>query len=50
MLGKLLKRPAKLDRKLVRELKMLTDPEDPYVTTSGKTMCTSDFYEGRFIS
>ncbi|KAF5279565.1 hypothetical protein FQR65_LT03387 [Abscondita terminalis] len=47
MLGKLVRRPAKLDRKLVRELKNLADPEDPYVTTSGKTMCTSDFYEGQ---
>ncbi|KAB0800660.1 hypothetical protein PPYR_06399 [Photinus pyralis] len=47
MLGKLVKRPAKFDRKLVRELKNLADPEDPYVTTSGKTMCTCDFYEGQ---
>lgn len=47
MLGKLVKRPAKFDRKLFRELKNLADPEDPYVTTSGKTMCTCDFYEGQ---
>lgn len=47
MLGKIVKRPAKLDKKLSRELKLLADPEDPYVTTCGKTMCTSDFYEGQ---
>lgn len=47
MLGKIVKRPAKLDRKLVRELKALADPEDPYSTVSGKTMCTFDFYEGK---
>lgn len=47
MLGKLVRRPAKFDRKLFRELKNLADPEDPYVTTSGKTMCTCDFYEGQ---
>lgn len=40
-------RPAKLDRKLARELKALADPtQDPYDTVLGKTMCTHDFYEG----
>lgn len=47
MLGKIVKRPAKLDRKLVRELRALSDPEDPYDTIIGRTMCTSDFYEGQ---
>lgn len=48
VLGKVIHRPAKLDRKLSRELKALADPnEDPYDTISGKTMCTYDFYEGQ---
>jgi uridine phosphorylase len=48
VLGKIIHRPAKLDRKLARELKALADPtEDPYDTVSGKTMCTYDFYEGQ---
>lgn len=41
-------RPAKLDKKLARELKALADPtQDPYDVVSGKTMCTYDFYEGQ---
>lgn len=48
ILGKLVQRPAKLDRKLARELKSLADPtQDPYDTVIGKTMCTHDFYEGQ---
>lgn len=47
MLGKIVKRPAKLDKKLIRELKALADPVDLYDTVVGKTMCTSDFYEGQ---
>ncbi|XP_066599908.1 uridine phosphorylase 1-like isoform X2 [Prorops nasuta] len=47
VLGKLVKRPAKLNRQLVRELKVLAHREDPYDTVVGKTMCTSDFYEGQ---
>ncbi|XP_049820706.1 uridine phosphorylase 1 isoform X2 [Aethina tumida] len=47
MLGKLVRRPAKLDRKLVRELKALAEPEDPYETVVGTTMCAIDFYEGQ---
>lgn len=47
ILGKLVQRPAKMDKKLVRELKNLADPTmDPYDTVSGKTMCADDFYEG----
>lgn len=47
ILGKLVNRPAKLDKKLARELKSLSDPTiDPYDTVIGKTMCTYDFYEG----
>lgn len=46
VLGKNIQRPAKLDRRLARELKGLADPEDPYDTVTGKTMCTYDFYEG----
>ena len=31
----------------MRELKALAHSDDPYDTVSGKTMCTSDFYEGQ---
>ncbi|XP_073980187.1 uridine phosphorylase 1 isoform X2 [Rhodnius prolixus] len=47
VLGKLIQRPAILDKKLVRELKALHSPEDPYDTITGKTLCTTDFYEGQ---
>ncbi|XP_017782199.1 PREDICTED: uridine phosphorylase 1 isoform X2 [Nicrophorus vespilloides] len=47
VLGKLTSRPAILDKKVIRELKALADVEDPYETVTGKTMCTSDFYEGQ---
>lgn len=45
VLGKMISRPAKLDKKLARELKDLADPKDPFQTVVGKTMCTYDFYE-----
>lgn len=47
VLGKLHSRPARLDKKLTRELKALASAEDPYDTMIGKTMCTYDFYEGQ---
>ncbi|XP_074039227.1 uridine phosphorylase 1 isoform X1 [Leptinotarsa decemlineata] len=47
ILGKIVKRPTRLDKKLVRELKALADPEDPYDTVTGTTMCADDFYEGQ---
>ncbi|CAL7933641.1 unnamed protein product [Xylocopa violacea] len=47
VLGKMLSRPAKLDRQLARELKALAHRDDPYDTIIGKTMCTDDFYEGQ---
>ncbi|XP_014220668.1 uridine phosphorylase 1 isoform X1 [Trichogramma pretiosum] len=47
VLGKKVCRPTTLDAKLVRELKALSHADDPYDTVSGKTMCTSDFYEGQ---
>lgn len=47
VLGKLIQRPTKLDKRLARELKNLADPSvDPYDTVIGKTMCADDFYEG----
>lgn len=47
-MGKIIQRPAKLNVKLARELKNLSDPtQDPYETVIGKTMCTYDFYEGQ---
>lgn len=45
VLGKLTRRPAKLDRQLARDLKALAHRDDPYDTVIGKTMCTNDFYE-----
>lgn len=47
VLGKLTRRPAKLDRQLARDLKALAHRDDPYDTVIGKTMCTYDFYEGQ---
>ncbi|CAK9832923.1 Uridine phosphorylase 1 [Anthophora retusa] len=47
VLGKTLRRPAKLTRSLACELKSLAHPENPYDTVIGKTMCTDDFYEGQ---
>lgn len=47
ILGKTVHRPAKLDKKLARELKSLASPDDPYETIIGKTLCTNDFYEGQ---
>ncbi|XP_015174382.1 PREDICTED: uridine phosphorylase 1 isoform X2 [Polistes dominula] len=47
VLGKIVTRPTKFDRLLVRELKGLAHRDDPYDTVVGKTMCTYDFYEGQ---
>jgi uridine phosphorylase len=47
VLGKKVHRPTTLDRQLVRELRALSHSDDPYDTIVGKTMCTSDFYEGQ---
>lgn len=46
ILGQTIHRPAKLDKKLARELKALASADDPYDTIIGKTLCTNDFYEG----
>ncbi|KAK2726044.1 hypothetical protein QYM36_000488 [Artemia franciscana] len=46
ILGKIVHRPAKLDRDLAMELKDLATADDPWETHVGKTMCTHDFYEG----
>lgn len=47
VLGKVVRRPAKLDRQLARDLKALAHRDDPYDTVIGKTMCSNDFYEGQ---
>ncbi|KRF83442.1 uridine phosphorylase 1 isoform X1 [Drosophila virilis] len=47
ILGETVHRPAKLDKKLARELKSLASADDPYDTIIGKTLCTNDFYEGQ---
>ena len=49
VLGKVVRRPARLDRTLARELQSLSEPDDPYETVTGKTMCTYDFYEGNWL-
>lgn len=43
----MVRRPAKLDRQLARDLKTLAHRDNPYDTVIGKTMCTYDFYEGQ---
>ena len=48
MLGKLQRRPAVLDRQLAEELKSLHMPDDKWDTYIGRTMCTTDFYEGQY--
>ncbi|CAG9818428.1 unnamed protein product [Phaedon cochleariae] len=47
ILGRIVKRPTRFDKKLIKELKALADPEDPYDTVTGTTMCADDFYEGQ---
>lgn len=47
VLGKLMQRPAKLDKLLQKELMALAHADDPYDTVVAKTMCTTDFYEGQ---
>jgi len=48
VLGKKIRRPSKLDKRLCDELLDLTiNKDEPYETVSGKTMCTDDFYEGQ---
>ncbi|XP_076173157.1 uridine phosphorylase 1-like [Ptiloglossa arizonensis] len=47
VLGKLVRRPAKLDQQLARKIKALANPDDPYDTVIGKTLCANDFYEGQ---
>ncbi|XP_044743995.1 uridine phosphorylase 1 isoform X2 [Chrysoperla carnea] len=47
ILGKVVNRPAKLDKRLSKELKSLACPDDPYPTIIGKTMATDDFYEAQ---
>jgi len=49
VLGKKLRRPSNLDKRLREELMGLATEDDPYDTICGKTMCTDDFYEGSFF-
>lgn len=48
MLGEVVRRPTKLDKKIIRELKALSTVDDPYETVVGTTMCAEDFYEGDY--
>ncbi|ODN04894.1 Uridine phosphorylase 1 [Orchesella cincta] len=48
VLGKKVRRPGKLDKRLCDELLAISrETDEPYETVSGKTMCTDDFYEGQ---
>jgi len=47
ILGKIVDRPAVLDRGLAMDLCSLVKPEDAFQVVTGKTMCTLDFYEGQ---
>ncbi|CAB3376869.1 Hypothetical predicted protein [Cloeon dipterum] len=47
VLGKLVQRTAKLDKRLARDLKSMAEPSQLFETVTGKTMCTYDFYEGQ---
>lgn len=47
VLGKLVRRPTIFDKKLISELKSLSDPKDGYEVVEGTTMCAIDFYEGQ---
>ena len=50
-LGKMVQLPSKLDQKIAGKLLDLANTEsDGYKTILGKTMCTTDFYEGEIIS
>ena len=47
-LGVIRRHPSKLDHELANELLSLANPQiDNYKTVKGKTMCTTDFYEGQ---
>jgi uridine phosphorylase len=47
ILGKMVSRPAIMDKDLARELKELSDASDGFQTVLGKTMCAHDYYEGQ---
>lgn len=48
VLGKVVQRPAVLDKELASELNSLVEQYLPhYISVIGKTMCTYDFYEGQ---
>jgi uridine phosphorylase len=47
VLGKVIKRPATLDERLIKRLIGCSRPEDNFKVVTGKTMCTLDFYEGQ---
>ncbi|XP_034939776.1 uridine phosphorylase 1-like [Chelonus insularis] len=47
ILGKMVQRPAKLDKKLTQELKAMVKQEDSFKVVCGKTMHADDFYEGQ---
>jgi len=47
-LGEVVQHPSKLDQNVLGELFFLADPDsDDFMVVTGKTMCTTDFYEGQ---
>ena len=51
ILGQIEERPSVLDKDLAKELIDCADEkQDGFQTILGKTMCTTDFYEGIFFS
>jgi len=47
ILGRVVSRPAILDKALAQSVADCSDPEDNYKTVLGKTISTDDFYEGQ---
>jgi uridine phosphorylase len=45
--GKLVKKPAILDKNLAQELKSLSELDDGFEVVNGTTMAANCFYEGK---
>ena len=49
VLGKVVTRPAMLDKELNEELMSCSKSDDDFQVDIGTTMCTLDFYEGQLV-
>lgn len=47
ILGEIVRRPVNLDDGLIKALLLCSRPDDDFDVVTGKTMCTSDFYEAQ---